>query len=176
MTELSLGRRLVLTAVAVVAAAMLFRGTVASALVTRGDDALRAGDEAVAFRYYRRALRVEPHEATAANRLAFHLALRRSGADARAAIAVADDVLCQNGSDGELLVDRALAEQQLHRWRVAERDFSHAAVLLHDARYEHFAGRAALHFSDRLAAQRHFRNALRLDPAFAPARAALGSR
>lgn len=173
MTEIALSRRLFIALVSLLIATLAFHGAVASALVTRGDDALRSGDEKSAFMYYRRAMIFEPTVTTAADRLAFHLALHHSRVDAKRAIVIANGGLHRNPQDGSLLADRALAEERLKAWSTAERDFTRAADILHDARYDQFAGKAALQRGDRSAARQHFNHALHLDPSFAPARVAL---
>jgi tetratricopeptide (TPR) repeat protein len=173
MTVISLGRRASIAVVALVLAAGLFRGQLATALVTRGDDALRNGDRTASLRYYHRALAIDAHSSQAADRLAFALALRHSPGDAQAAIDVASTALARVPGDAALLADRGLAEQRLRHWRDAERDFGRAGIAGRDARYDHLAGRIALRLGDRDDARRFFSVALRHDPAFDPARAAL---
>lgn len=174
MNGISLRRRIGIACAALLLAAGLFRGQVASALVTRGDDALRAGDTS-GLRFYARALALDPTSARAADRLAFALAMRRSTHDAEAAIDVATAALDRLPDDGALLADRGFAEQRLARWAAAERDFGRAGAVDHDARYDHLAGRVALKLDDRRTARRYFALALRHDPRFEPARAALAS-
>jgi tetratricopeptide (TPR) repeat protein len=162
-----------LAASALTAAFVLFHGQLAAAVVTRGDDALRSGDVTTAIRFYGRAARLDPASVVAADRLAFELALRHDRSGATQAIAVATRSLAQTGPDPALFADRAFAEVQLHRWHDAERDFSRAGSLAHDARYEHFAGRMALRRADRNAARRYARLAISDDPGFMPARSML---
>jgi tetratricopeptide (TPR) repeat protein len=166
-------RRFAVAAVSLVCAAVMFRGDVASALVTRGDDVLRAGDVDGAVRAYTRATRLDGASAVAADRLAFFLLVRRSAGDAARAYAVADAALAAVPNEPALLADRAFAAQRLGRWRVAERDFSAAARVARDPRYAHFASRMALRVHDRPAAREHLRTALALDAGYAPARALL---
>ena len=173
MTTLLPARRLTLAACALTLAFALFHGQLAAAVITRGDDALRAGDAASALRFYARATLLDPRSSVAADRLAFYLALNRRDAGAREAVAVVTRALRAGLEDPALLADRGFAELQLHAWRDAERDFARAGVLAHDARYEHFAARMALHRADRPAARGYARTALADDPAFAPARALL---
>jgi tetratricopeptide (TPR) repeat protein len=168
-------RRLLLAGLTLALAFVLFHGQLAAAVVTRGDDALRGGDLSTALRLYSRAVALDPHSPVAADRLAFHLALRHDRQNARAAVAVASRALSINASEPGLFVDRAFAEVQLRDWHASERDFDRAGALAHDPRYEHFAGRMALRSGDRLAAKRYARRALVDDPAFAPARAMLRS-
>ncbi len=173
MTDLTHSRRLLLATIALAAAFVLFHGQLAEAVVTRGDDALRNGDVDAALRLYDRAERLDPHSAVAADRLAFHLALRHDRGDARRAIAVATCALTMGTLAPALFADRAFAELQLRRWRDAEHDFARAGALAHDARYEHFAGRMALRAADRGAARRYALLALVDDPHFTPARSLL---
>jgi tetratricopeptide (TPR) repeat protein len=166
-------RRFLVAGIALAAAFALFHTQLAAAVVTRGDDALRGGDVEAALRFYARATRLDPASAIAADRLAFNLALRHDRADARRAIAVADEALGEVRGDPSVLADRAFAELQLREWRRAEDDFARAGALGHDARYEHFAARMALRSADAASAERHARRALAEDPTFAPARALL---
>jgi tetratricopeptide (TPR) repeat protein len=167
-------RRAAIAAVSLALGAVLFHGSVASALVTRGDDLLRAGDLDGAIRSYVRAGRLDPRLASAADRLAFVLTMRRARGDAGRALDAADAALRFAPHDPALLADRALAGMRLARWRAAERDFAEASRAARDPRYAHFAAHMALRAGDRVAARRHLRDALRIDARYAPARAALG--
>jgi tetratricopeptide (TPR) repeat protein len=166
-------RRLFVAASALAAAFVLFHGQLAAAIVTRGDDALRSGDVMTAIRFYDRASQLDPASVIAADRLAFELALRHDRSGAAQAVAVATHTLATRGPDAALFADRAFAEVQLKQWRDAEGDFARAGWLAHDARYEHFAGRMALHVADRDAARRYARLAIAYDPGFMPARSLL---
>jgi Tfp pilus assembly protein PilF len=170
---ITLRRRIALAAIALTIAGGMFRAPLATSLVTRGDDALRNGDRAGSVRYYRRALALDPHCARAADRLALTLAMQHDPADARAAVAIASAALDAAPTDPALLADRGLAEQRLRRWSDAEADFARAGAAGQDPRYDHLAGRLALKRHDRDAARQYFRSALKHDPTFAPARAAL---
>ena len=172
MTLLPL-RRFTVAAVSVACAAILFRANVASALVTRGDGVLRAGDLDGAVRYYARATRVDAASADAADRLIFALLMRRHGSDALRAYTVAGDTLRRGRLEPRLLADRAFAAQRLGRWRAAESDFTAAARIAHDPRYAHLAAHMARRVGDRNAERAHLRAALALDAAYAPARALL---
>jgi tetratricopeptide (TPR) repeat protein len=173
MTPLTRSRRLGLATVALLVAFVLFHGQLSTAVVTRADDALRAGDVDAAIRLYERAAQLDPASIVAADRLAFHLALRHDPAGARRAIGVATRTLAAAHADPALFADRAFAELYLRRWRDAERDFARAGALAHDARFDHFAGRMALRSADRGAARRYALLALADDPGFAPARVLL---
>lgn len=176
-------RRLVLASLSLVTALGLFHGNVASALVTRGDDVLRAGDVDGAVRYYARAARLDAGSPLAADRLAFFLLMRRRAGDAARAYAIADAALRAQPAGFErrdasrassLLADRGLAALRLHNERAAERDFAAAAAAAGDPRYAFLAAHAALRRGDRTAAREHLRAALRFDASYAPARALVG--
>jgi tetratricopeptide (TPR) repeat protein len=174
MTTISAPRRFAIAAVTLAAATLLFRGQVASALVTRGDDAALGGDVTRGVHYYERALRFDAGSGIAADRLCFRLLLRRDRGDARTAIRLATSALEQHPAlAATLLADRGFAEQQLRETASAERDFATAGAIARDPRYEHLAGRLALAAGRPRDARAHFRRALRDDPHFAPARAAL---
>jgi tetratricopeptide (TPR) repeat protein len=173
MKHITRTRRVFLAVTALAAAFLFFHGQLALAVVTRADDALRSGDVDTATRLYARAARLDPRSTVAADRLAFHLALRHDRTNARLAVGVATQALRANSAEPALFADRAFAELQLRAWRSAEHDFDRAGKLGRDARYEHFAARMALRSGDRRAARHYAALALVDDPAFAPARTLL---
>ncbi|HTW83425.1 MAG TPA: hypothetical protein VMD91_05075 [Candidatus Sulfotelmatobacter sp.] len=173
MSALARPRRFALAAVALACAALLFRGEVATALVTRGDDALRGGDVDRAVNAYARATAIDARSAVAADRLAFFLLVRRGRGDAALALAVAVRALRAVPNDPLLLADRGFAAQRLGRIREAERAFAAAALGARDPRYAQLAGRMAQRAHEPTVARHDFAVALALAPDFAPARAAL---
>ncbi|HYZ14839.1 MAG TPA: hypothetical protein VE591_00505 [Candidatus Acidoferrum sp.] len=176
MTSIPRVRRIVLASASLLCAAFLFRGNVAVALVTRGDDLLRAGDVDGAVARYARAERLDAASAVASDRLAFFLLVRRRRGDAALAYAVASRALRIVPADPALLADRAFAAQRLARWGEAERDFLDAARLGRDPRYAHLAARSAAHRGDARAARADLRTALAIDGRYAPAKALLRGR
>jgi tetratricopeptide (TPR) repeat protein len=173
VTEIPLVRRIAIALLALTVSALLVRGSIASAMVTRGDDLGRAGDGARAIALYRRALMVDPRSAVAADRLTFALIMHGGSETARKAYAVAEDALRYAGADALLLADRGFAAERLGRWGDAERSFLLAARAARDPRYFHLAAQMARRGNDNAAARRHLRAAIALDSGYLPARAAL---
>jgi tetratricopeptide (TPR) repeat protein len=170
MRTLSRSRRFLIAGVSLVIAAATFRGAVSDALVTRGDDRVRFGDRLAAARYYERALDIAPANTTAADRLAFSLAIQHDRPSVRRALAVSTHALARNPANLNLIADRAFAEMRLGKLRDAADDFARAGRLGRDARYASFAARLALASGDRARAQRERVAARADDPSFAPAR------
>ncbi len=165
-------RRFACALTALGVAALLLHAQLADALVTRGDDAFRAGDHEGAINAYERARLLDPWSSVAADRLAFQLALRHDVVAARRAVRIATAGL-GGGPSVPLYADRAFAELELRDLVDAERDFGAAGLLGRDPRYDHLAARTALQRGDRRAAIRFARHATSLDPKFQPARALL---
>ena len=149
MRPLTPPRRVVVAAVSLCCCALLFRGNVATALVSRGDALLTSGDLSGAVRIYGRALRIAGNDADAADRLAFAFLLRRGPGDALRSYAAASTGLEAAPQDGRLWVDRGFASQRLSRWRDAEAAFLNAAAMTRDARYARLAARMASRAGDR---------------------------
>jgi len=173
MTTLSRPRRVTVALISLACSGLLFRGNIASALVTRGDDLLAGGDVDGAARIYDRAARIDRSASAAADRFAFTLLLRRRPGDAARAYAVAIAGLEAAPRDPALLADRGVAAQRLRRWRDAEGAFLAAALIGRDPRYAHFAAQMAARAADRAAERKHLHTALALDPRYVPARVLL---
>lgn len=170
---LSAFRRFAVALAGVAISGVLFRGSIASGLVSRGDESLQAGSVERARTFYMRALRVDPGSALAAERYAFFGLFVKRGPDLRASIAAATAGLARDPADEALRLDRALCENALGDARAALRDFETLARAHSDVRYAEFAAQAARRSGEPARARAWFRRVLQLDPRFAAARRAL---
>jgi tetratricopeptide (TPR) repeat protein len=153
--------------------AVLFRPQVADALIVRGDDYLYRGDTGAALERYRRALAVWPLSETAADRYVF-LEMQRNTADSlRSGVRVATRYLANRSSSSVILFDRALCYLHAKQYALAQRDFVRAANASRGAEALVFAGWAAHHRGDRMAARLLWTRALRMQPHYRPALVAL---
>ncbi|MDE2482417.1 MAG: hypothetical protein KGN02_09535 [bacterium] len=166
-------RRAAVVLVAVAIACVVLRGSLSSALVTRGDDLTYRGDSAHARTIYRRALALDPENVTAADRLAFGEFVSHRRALVEDAIAVATAVLRRVPNATSVRMDRAIAYQLLKRYDAASSDFARVGASDGDTRAYVFAGLDALHAGDRRRARRYLTAALRLDVGQTVARRAL---
>ena len=160
-------------ATALLAAAMLFRPQVSTAVVTRGDEFLYRSDLAGARKYYARAILIDPNNGVAVDRLAFFGMQLRTPASLQSSLAVTEAYLAKHPDDANVRADRGLCLQILKRYRLAAREFAIAASQAHDARYYTFAGWDALRSGDRTAARKFWQLALNAQPQFSPALGAL---
>ena len=170
--ELSLPRRLLVAAIGLGLAALLFRSAIADGLVTRGDELLVAASLERAQVYYARALRIDASP-IAAERFAFAGLMRHTRSALRDAIGVANGALDRMPGDTALLVDRALARIALGEYGAACLDFQRLGAATGNAAYYEFAAQAARRAGARNTARRLFERVLRLNPHFAAARRAL---
>jgi tetratricopeptide (TPR) repeat protein len=173
--EIPLGRRVAVCIAAITLAAILFRGQLASGLISRGDEFLQLGAVSRAERYYSRALAVDGNSTAAAERLAFAGLLLKTPGTLREAVAVATDALGREPGNVALLNDRGLAFNALGDFESARRDFVELAARDGDVRYYEFAAQAARRSGDTVAAARLFARVIALNPKFEPARRALAN-
>jgi tetratricopeptide (TPR) repeat protein len=173
IAAIPLARRLLILVTALLLCALLFHGTVAVALISRGDAFLQRGKPDSSLAYYSRALLFDGGSALAADRYAFASMLSRRSSDIDQGIAVATRALNTDDSSVALLTDRALLFQLKRDYRDAALDFARAAQTTADPRLFHFAGWAAFRAGDRQRAISLWRQALRSDRGFTPARIAL---
>jgi tetratricopeptide (TPR) repeat protein len=124
-------RRLLLVAIALACTIPLVRGALASALVTRGDALLFAGDGR-AQQKYRLALTLDPSDDEAADRYVFAAFLSHDRRRILAAVAIADAALRAHPADAALLADRGLCLHVLRRYAPAARDFARAGSISGD--------------------------------------------
>ena len=170
IADIPLGRRLLVAVVALACAGTLFRGQLASGLVSRGDEFLQSGALLRAQVYYARALRFDRNSPTAAERFAFAGLMLKTPSALRAAVAVASDALALQPGDQALRNDRALCLDALGDYGAARRDFEELAKRTGDARYYEFAAQAARRSGEIPAAARLFAHVIALNPNFAAAR------
>lgn len=165
-------RRFLIAVIAVALSVVAFHSSIATALVTRGDEALARGDVPGARDYYDRSLQWDPAQADAADRLVFYSSLSRDRNVARRGIDVATDYLRLRTS-ARIYRDRALCYLRLGERDRAVRDFTTAGSIDKSARDFTFAGWAALRAGRRQEARTLWRRALREDRHFEPALGAL---
>ena len=173
MRPISLPRRLMIALVVALFSAILFRGQVATALVTRGDEFLYRGEITQARAHYLRALLFDPHFLAAADRYIFFSLQEKTTENLTDAIQVADASLRFAPRDADLLYDRGLCLRYMHRYGLAAKDFAAAASLRRNPRLYHLAAWAALRAHDPRQARAWWRRALAIDHSFSPARNAL---
>jgi tetratricopeptide (TPR) repeat protein len=169
----ALPRRLQLASISLLLSAFLFRGPAATALVTRGDSFLAAGEIERARSYYERAVRLGGANEPAIERLAFSGLMLRTPPAIRASISAASQGLALEPQDAELIADRGLLFRLARDSKAALADFIRAAVLTRDARLFHLAAWSALRSGDVPEALHLWRTALRADASFSPARRAI---
>lgn len=170
----SRARRFGVAALALALGAFAFRAPIADALVSRGDAQLVGGAPYGAIEYYARALRLDPHSGTAADRYAFAQFERHTSDGYALCIAGASRYLASVPADARLLRDRALCRLRRGQFARARADFDAAFSSARDAQDAVFAGWAALRDGDVRAARSRWLAALRVQPGNVAARIALG--
>jgi tetratricopeptide (TPR) repeat protein len=165
-------RRGALVTAALLLSTPLLRSSLSSAMVTRGDGLLYAGDgRAVAM--YRRALFIDPRNDVAADRYAFAALLAHDPLQIEDGIRVATESLSARPHNTVLRMDRALCLQRIGRFREAEVDFERVGLENHDVQALAFAAADArkLRRFDRARTLLAFGE--RIDPNYLPIRHAL---
>jgi hypothetical protein len=133
-----------LVGIALAVAAFMARGSVALALVARGDDVLASGNVGAAARYYDRALLVDPRSTDALDRDAFVALMShdRSREDRAVKILNARLAIAPNAA---LLFDVAAINLHQKSFRAAYTEFAQLATQTGSAFFRSAAGVAARH-------------------------------
>ena len=165
-------RRFGVVAFALACAAPMLRSAMSSALVTRGDALLYAHDERAQTKYLL-ALRIDSANLVAADRYIFAAFLSRRGREIEDALRVADAVLRDHPRAASVRMDRALCLQLLRRYAQAEPDFERVGKERGDVQALALAAADAVRITDVQKANGLLHLAQRIDPRYAPVRAAL---
>jgi Tfp pilus assembly protein PilF len=158
--------------VALAITAMLVRPQLSMALTTRGDALAFAGDVR-ALEFYRRALVLDPQNDIAIDHLATRAILSHRRDLLEETCAVATAFLRRRASAVGIRMDRALALQILHRRSEAAAEFMVTGLHGRDVRALLFAADDYAAEGKVGRARAAVKDALRIDPAFIPARVAL---
>lgn len=164
-------RRLSVAAVAVAIAAIMLRPQLSMTATLRGDEFAALGQTARSSAAYERALVLDPENGVAVDRL-LTAAVLHDRELLREEI-VRATIYLHAHSDVRVLEDRALAYQVSQRFSEAAADFTAVGRRGHDARALTFAAFDVRRLGDTYRANALLREALRVDPAFRPARRAL---
>jgi len=127
---------------------MLARGGIAGAILTRGDDAARAGRLADASAYYDRARTIGGDSLDEVDRYTLLALLAPRGRTSPSALRSADAFLDADDRSAPGHFDRGLIEWRIGSYAASARDFEVAWRLGHDPRAARFA-RNALRRADR---------------------------
>lgn len=122
----SLARRSTLVGISLILTAFVARGSVALALVARGDDVLASGNAVGATRYYDRALMVDPRSTEALDRYAFVALMSHDRRREDRAITVLNERLAA-APNAALLFDVAALNLHRKNFRVAHSEFARLA-------------------------------------------------
>jgi tetratricopeptide (TPR) repeat protein len=141
-------RRFALVGVALALAAFVARGSLALALVARGDDVLASGNAVAAARYYDRALLVDPRSTEALDRYAFVALMSHDRRREDRAITVLNARLAAS-PNAALLFDVAALNLHRRNFRVAHAEFARLASQTGSAFFRTAARVAARHVGGR---------------------------
>jgi tetratricopeptide (TPR) repeat protein len=162
-------RRLAIVAIALLLSAVLLRGAMSSALVSRGDELEIAGDGGRAIAKYKLAIMLDHANAVALDRFAFSAIRSHRTERLRETLRLMG---ASSIASPQLIMDRALCLHLLGEYSRAAFDFEAAGMKQHDARALLFAAldqRRAHHIAR---ARSELSAAVAFDPAFVPAQAA----
>lgn len=174
MNDIPLWRRCIFAGAGLVLSAWILRAPIAGALVARGDEYLYRSDPRGALRYYGRATAIDSNDALAIDRYLFDATALRDRSKIEEGIARAGSYLRAHPHDDTIRMDRAMALRVTGRLDAAMNDFARVGAHGRDVRALTFAGLQARALG-RAAQARHFwKQALTIDPRFAPARRLLG--
>lgn len=128
VAPIPLVRRFALALCAIAIAGVIGRDWIASGLITRGDDVLRAGNATGALVYYRRAAFFSPANQAAADRYAFAAAMTGDPRLLRSGVALATAHLRANPTSDAVRWDRAVALLRLNQRHEAYGDVRYLAL------------------------------------------------
>jgi tetratricopeptide (TPR) repeat protein len=173
--NIPVARRAAIAVIALAIAGYILRPQISQALVLRGDDRFYRGSAVDALRYYRRAVAIDPNDASALDRYLFGALSLRDRNCAHDGVALATEYLRRHPADDAVRMDRAMAFRLLADWNGALGDFYRVGVRKRDPAALTFAGYAALSLGRHRQACAMWRLALAFDPAFRAARHALAT-
>ncbi len=169
-------RRFAIASMAILAAGLLMRAQLSSALVVRGDEYLYRARPAEAARFYRRALFFDASDAAAIDRIDVLAILAHNAGQLRSAVWVSSAYLAAHPGDATIRADRALVYRLLGRDDRAQADFGIAGAQRGDPLDLSFAASLARAHGNLARARTYWRAALKSDPRYAPALRGLGRR
>lgn len=163
------GRQALVVAFACTVSGLVLRPALSSALVSRGDALTFQGQTRHALAVYSRAIALDGNDAVALDRYLFSALLVHDDGALREAVAAGERYMRRHPQALSVEFDVALDEQRLHRYGAAAAHFEATGSRTHDPAAFVFAA-LDVAASQPARAIRLLHAALRMDPAFAPAR------